>query len=69
MRPRQTKADEDSADTSPISSVVVVIVVFTLNRLFYPASSVLPVSVLIPYPREILMLWSQTAVRRVFIHM
>ena len=68
MRPRQTKADEDSADTSPISSVVVV-VVFTLNRLFYPASSVLPVSVLIPYPREILMLWSQTAVRRVFIYM
>ena len=26
--------------------------VFTLNRLFYPASSVHPVSVLIPYPRN-----------------
>ena len=36
------------------------VVVFTLNRSFYPASSVHPVSVLIPYPREILILWSQT---------
>ena len=37
-------------------------VVFTLNRPFYPASSVHPVSTLIPYPREIhvLLLWSQT---------
>ena len=40
--------------------VVVVVVVFTLNRPFYPASSVHPVSVLIPSPREILILWSQT---------
>ena len=42
---------------------VVVVAVFTLNGPFYPASSVHPVSVLIPYPREILILWSQTAVR------
>ena len=39
-------------------------VVFTLNRCFYPASSVHPVSVLIPYPREILFLWSQTVRQR-----
>ena len=37
---------------------VVVVVVFKLNRPFYPASSVHPVSVLIPYPREIMILWS-----------
>ena len=41
-----------------------VVVVFTLNRPFYPASSVHPVSVLIPNPREILIMWSQTAVRQ-----
>lgn len=34
-------------------------VVFTLNRCFYPASSVHPVSVLIPYPRQTIILWSQ----------
>ena len=43
---------------------VVVVVVFTLNRPFYPASSVHPVSVLIPFPREILLLWSQTVRQR-----
>ena len=37
-----------------------VVVVFTLNRIFYQASSLHPVSVLIPYPREILILWSHT---------
>ena len=42
----------------------VVVVVFTLNRRFYPASSVHPVSVLIPYPDEILILWSQTVRQR-----
>ena len=34
-------------------------VVFTLNRSFYPMTSVHPVSVLID-PREILIMWSQT---------
>ena len=43
---------------------VVGVVVFTLNRPFYPASSVHPVSVLIPYPRETLILWSQTVRQR-----
>ena len=38
-------------------------VVFTSNRPFYPAS-VHPVSVLIPYPRELLILWSQTVRQR-----
>ena len=37
-----------------------VVVVFTFHRLFYPTSSVHPVSVLIPYPREIPIRWSQT---------
>ena len=41
-----------------------VIAVFTLNRPFYPSSSVHPVSVLIPHPREILILWSQTVRQR-----
>ena len=40
--------------------VVVIVVVCTSNRPFYPASSAHPVSVLIPCPREILILWSQT---------
>ena len=44
--------------------VVVVVVVFTLNRHFYPASSVHPVPVLISYPREILIRWSQTVRQR-----
>ena len=39
-------------------------VVFTLNRPFYPASSAHPVSVLIPYPGEILILWPQTVRQR-----
>ena len=44
--------------------VVVVVVVFTLNRPFCPASSAHPVSVLILYPREILILWSLTVRQR-----
>ena len=44
--------------------VVVVVVDFKLNRPFDPASSVHPVYVLIPYPREILTLWSQTVRQR-----
>lgn len=37
-----------------------VCVVFTLNRPFYPTTSVHPVPVLIPYSREILIMCSQT---------
>ena len=44
--------------------LVVVVAVFILNRPFYQASSVHPVSVLIPYPRDMLILWSQTTVRQ-----
>ena len=43
---------------------VVVVVVSTLNHPFSPASSVDPVPVLIPYPREILIMWSQTLRQR-----
>ena len=43
-----------------IYRVCVVCVVFTLNRSFYPTTSVHPVSVLIVHPREIQILWSQT---------
>ena len=39
-------------------------VVFTLNRSFYPTTSVHAVSVLILHPREILNLWSQTVRQR-----
>ena len=35
-----------------------------MNRPFYPASSVHPASVLIPHPREILILWPQTVTQR-----
>ena len=43
------------------SSFFVGVVVFlTLHRPFYPALSVHAVSLLIPYPREIRILWSQT---------
>ena len=38
--------------------VAVVVVVFTLNRSFYPTSAVPPVSVLILYAREIQIVWS-----------
>ena len=39
--------------------------VFTLNRSFYPSTSAAPpVSFLILHPREIQILWSQTAVRQ-----
>ena len=41
-----------------------VCVVFTLNRPFYPASSVRPVCVLIPYPRVIIIMWLQTVGQR-----
>ena len=37
-----------------------VCVVFTLNRSFYPTTSVHPVSALILHPREIQIMWSQT---------
>ena len=41
--------------------VAIVVVVFTLNRAFYPTSSAVhPVSVLILHPREIQIMWSQT---------
>ena len=45
---------------------MVVVVVLTLNNNFYAASSAHPVSVLIPYPREIrvLIMWSQTERQR-----
>ena len=46
------------------SRVDEVCVVFTLNRPSYPASSVHPVSVLTSYPRDILVMWSQTETRR-----
>ena len=40
--------------------LVVVVVVFTLNRSFYPTTSAVPpVSVLILHPREIQFIWSQ----------
>ena len=44
-----------------------VVVVFTLNRSFYPttsAAAVPPVSFLILHPREIQVLWSQTMRQR-----
>ena len=41
--------------------VVIVVVVFTLNRSFYPTTlAVPPVSVLFPHPREIHILWSDS---------
>ena len=41
-------------------AVVVVVVVFTLNSYFYPATSAVPpASFLILHPREIQILWSQ----------
>ena len=44
---------------------LVVVVVFTLNRSFYhTTSAVPPVSFLIPHPREIQVLWSQTVRQR-----
>ena len=46
------------------AAIVVVFVVFTSSLPFYPTSSVHPVSVLIPYPREIVILWSQTLRQR-----
>ena len=46
------------------SRVDEVCVVFTLNRPSYPASSVHPVSVLTSYPRDILVMWSETETRR-----
>ena len=59
-----------AATTAPLAAanikfasivVVVVVVVFTLNRSFYPTTAAVhPVSVLIFYPREIQILWSQT---------
>ena len=43
------------------SKVVVVAVVFTFNRSFYPTTSAVPpVSFLILHPREIQIMWSQT---------
>ena len=39
-------------------------VAYTLNRPFYPASSVHAVSVLIPCSREMLVMWSQTVRQR-----
>ena len=39
-------------------------VVFTLNRSFYPTTSVHPASVLILHPREIQIMWSQTVRQR-----
>ena len=47
-----------------VVAVVVVAAVFTLNRPFYPALSAHPVSALILYPKEILILWSQTVRQR-----
>ena len=45
--------------------VDVVVVVFTLNRYFYPTTlAVHPVSVLILHPREIQIMWSQTVRKR-----
>ena len=42
-----------------------VVVVFTLNRSFYPTTSAVhPVSVLILHPREMQILWSQTVRQR-----
>ena len=42
-----------------------VVVVFTLNRSFYPRTSpVPPVSLLILHPREIQIMWSQTERQR-----
>ena len=42
----------------------VVLVIFTLNRSFYPTSVVRPVSVLILNHREIQIVWSQTVIQR-----
>ena len=48
------------------TAVYVVVVVFELNRYFYPAalSAVHPVSVPIFHPGEIQIMWPQTAVRQ-----
>ena len=49
---------------SGVPRTLVAVVVFIFNRPFYPASSLHPVSVLIPYPREILIMWSQAVRQR-----
>ena len=41
-----------------VGVVVVVCIVFTLNRSFYSTTSVYPVSVLFLHPREIQIRWS-----------
>ena len=46
---------------SSFSYYIAVVVVFTLNRSFYPTTSAVPpVSFLILHPREIQIMWSQT---------
>ena len=44
--------------------VVIFVLVFTLNRSFYPTSAVPPVTVLILHPKEIQIMWSQTVRQR-----
>ena len=58
-----TRMDEPQDGYRKTAAVVdiVIVVVFTLNRSFYPTTpAVHPVSVLILHPREIQILWSQT---------
>jgi len=53
-----------SSYTKYVVVIVVFVVVFTLNRHPYPASSVNPTSVVNPDPREILIVWPQTVRQR-----
>ena len=51
---------DDDNWMADVNSALVAVVVFTLNRSFYPTTlAVPPVSFLILRPREIQILWSQ----------
>ena len=63
--PRLRRAAYGLVHTSIYTAAVVVVVVFTLNRSFYPTTpAVPPVSFLILHPREINIPWSQTVRQR-----
>ena len=60
QRAIQTTAQSSTALLTAVVQEAYGGVVFKLTFSFYPPTSVYPVSVLIPYPREILILWSRT---------
>ena len=47
-----------------VEVVVVVVVVFALNRSFYPTTSAVPPVFFLINPREIQIMWSQTVRQR-----